>query len=364
MTDIFSCEKAPQAVSAVRRLLTQHSADAIEATPLGGCNALAFRVDAGAETYFVRVLPEEGEWDEFNMKTVGVCVASTTSCGEAGVTAAVLAADEGAVIQAWRDGKRVSDFSQTEQFDAAERIGEMISAIHSVPLCAATELPAPHSFYRHDIKADRRCDDIAMTECWEYLESVDRLNGIGGELVLSHGDLHNKNVLVQPDGSLLAVDLELAGQARRAFDLAFWNYHWEMFGTCTAYPPLSIRCRIARSYLQAATNHVCESDLDDLMFAVEFEVLRVALLRINHSDVDMDKKAAYKLQLPVACELLKQAQGGDEVIRSAIIQKGILPFSLEHVAACTEVIEFSLPTMLHLPTPQSPVHAPLVAAIC
>lgn len=100
------------------------------------------------------------------------------------------------------------------------------------------------------------------------------------------------------------------------------------------------------------------------MFAVEFEVLRVALLRINHSDVDMDKKAAYKLQLPVACELLKQAQGGDEVIRSAIIQKGILPFSLEHVAACTEVIEFSLPTMLHLPTPQRPVHAPLVAAIC
>merc|ERR1719329_1471934 len=106
-----------------------------------------------------------------------------------------------------------------------------------------------------------------MTECWEYLESVDRLSGIGGELVLCHGDLHNK-------------------------------------------------------------------------------------------------KAAYKLQLPVACEMLKRAQGGDEAIRSAIIQKGILPFSLDHVAACTEVIEFSLPTMLQLRTPVSSVHAPLVTTFC
>lgn len=331
MTDSFSAEKAPQAIAAVKRLMPKHASDEITAEPLGGCNALAFRVDAGKDTFFVRVLPADGEWDEYNMKTVPVCAASTQSCGEAGLTAKVLAADDSAIIQAWREGLRLADFDEDSQFSEARRIGRMIAALHAVPVCEANSEPAPHAFYEWDIKADRLKDEPSTTECWKYLNTRQRLDGVGNEIVLNHGDLHNKNVLVQKDGSLLAVDLELSGQACRAFDLAFWNYHWDMFGT-RGYPSFKTRQAIASSYLEASNCSAKESDVRDLMFAIEHEVLRVAVLRTNHSELPEETKAAYMVQLPLACQLLESAKIGDQAVRNAVVEKGLLPFSLEQIA--------------------------------
>merc|ERR1719502_325587 len=137
--------------------MPQHANDNIKATPLGGCNAQAFKVDAGACSYFVRVLPEDGEWDEYNMATVAPCVANTRSLGEVGVTAPVLAADEAAVVQAFMPGERMEyqnwdELSHNMQFDEAKRVGEMVATIHAAKSSDPDGAPAPHCHYQWDIK--------------------------------------------------------------------------------------------------------------------------------------------------------------------------------------------------------------------
>ena len=49
---------------------------------------------------------------------------------------------------------------------------------------------------------------------------------------------------------------------------------------------------------------------------------RVALSRANHVDAAM--RRAYVAELPLACRLLRRAQVGDEDLRDAIIEQGVL----------------------------------------
>jgi len=335
MTDAYSVERAPRALAAVKKLLPQHVMDVLTAEPLGGCNAQCFRVDAGTESYFVRVLPKEGEWDELNMKTVSTCITNTRALGEACVTARVLASDESAVIQEFVPGQRMEyqnwmDLSEDEQCEEARRIGQMIAAVHAVPLPDPSAPFAPHCFYTWDIKAEKPADEQALLEIWQYIESQEAPSGVAGEIVLTHGDLHNKNVLEKVDGSLLVVDLELSGLGHRAFDLAFFFFHWEWF-LAAGYPSLAARQAIARSYLEASKHPTSDASISELLWEVECVVLRVALLRASHDEIGEEKRVQYRVQLPLACELVKKARHGDQALRKAVVEQGLLPLSFEQL---------------------------------
>jgi len=269
---------------------------------------------------------------------VSTCVANTRALGEVGVTAPVLADDEAAVIQSFMPGERMeyqnwTDLTHNMQSDEASRIGAMIAKIHAAPLPDPNGALAPHCHYQWDIKAERFAIAEPLVECWKHIESREAPSGVGGEIVLTHGDLHNKNVLVQADGSLLAVDLELSGLGYRAFDLAFFFFHWEWFGT-SGYPGFGARRAIASSYLNAAQRGVTDADVCDFLWEVEYIILRIALLRTDHADTLKETRDMYMTQLPVACEILKTARSGDQVARDAVIQQGLLPLSL---SICREV---------------------------
>jgi len=144
--------------------------------------------------------------------------------------------------------------------------------------------------------------------------------------------LHNKNVIVRPDGSLLAVDLELSGVGHRAFDLAFFFFHWEWFGEA-GYPSLDARKAIVTSYLRAANYPANEADVRNLLWEVEYTLLRIAVLRANHADIGEHRKETYMTQLPLACDLLKKARSGDQLVRNEVVDRGLLPLSFEHLPA-------------------------------
>jgi len=254
--------------------------------------------------------------------------------GSAGVTAQVVADDDKAVIQTFLPGGERLEYqdwdklSENEQHDQAERIGAMIAAIHAVPNPDPRAALAPHCHYHWDIKGDGYAMEQPLLECWDYIESRAAPQGVGGEVVLTHGDLHNKNVLVKLDGSLLPVDLELSGQGHRAFDIAFFFFHWDWFHPTNGYPSLSARQAIARSYLKAAKYPATDADVRDLLWDVEYIVLRIAVLRANHEDIGEARRNMYMFQLPVACELLRGARRGDVALRSAVVDRGLLALSL------------------------------------
>lgn len=133
---------------------------------------------------------------------------------------------------------------------------------------------------------------------------------------------------MKADGALLAVDLELSGQGHRAFDIAFFFFHWEWFHPTNGYPCLSARQAIARSYLKAASYPATDADVHGLLWDVEYVVLRIAVLRANHEDIGEARRNTYLTQLPLACELLSSARLGDLSLQSAVVARGLLPLSL------------------------------------
>merc|ERR1712080_271438 len=69
-----------------------------------------------------------------------------------------------------------------------------------------------------------------LLNVYKYLDSRPDATGVGGEKVFYHGDTHRENILLQEDGTILAVDLELCGVGPRAADLALFFWHWGWFG--------------------------------------------------------------------------------------------------------------------------------------
>ena len=234
--------RGPRAVYAVRRLLPDHvRAPSIKmrATSMGGSNGQTYRVDVPEqrsngesvqESYFVRVLPAGYESNAWNKRFAESCVANTVAASDAGVTAAVLAADEAALVQQFIPSARVETTAwrnTLEDHADARRFGAMVAAIHAVPYPDPSAPLAPHCFYCWYDMPEWYARDPPLLSCWEYLDAREPPPGVGGEVVFTHGDLHLKNLLVSlEDGSLVPVDFELSGRGHRASDLAFFFWHW------------------------------------------------------------------------------------------------------------------------------------------
>ena len=261
----------------------------------------------------------------------------------------------------------------------------MVAAIHAVPYPDPSAPLAPHCFYCWYDMPEWYARDPSLLACWEYMEAREPPPGVGGEVVFTHGDLHLKNLLVSlEDGSLVPVDLELSGRGHRASDLAFFFWHWSPSFAAKPYPCFAARQAVARAYLAASGLPASRDDVCELLYAVEYcvprgagrarerpdvtlgrlplvsadfgtsdhpsersrradacfrnararnarveaalnrplQVPRVALSRANHVDADM--RRAYVAELPLACRLLRRAQVGDEDLRDAIIEQGVL----------------------------------------
>ncbi|KAK7230981.1 hypothetical protein SO694_00077184 [Aureococcus anophagefferens] len=302
--------RGPRAVYAVRRLLPDHvRAPSIKmrATSMGGSNGQTYRVDVPEqrsngesvqESYFVRVLPAGYEANAWNRRFAESCVANTVAASDAGVTAAVLAADETALVQqfipsarvettAWRAGRETGATwrNTLEDHADARRFGAMVAAIHAVPYPDPSAPLAPHCFYCWYDMPEWYARDPSLLACWEYMEAREPPPGVGGEVVFTHGDLHLKNLLVSlEDGSLVPVDLELSGRGHRASDLAFFFWHWS--------PSFAAR----NSNLQRDFN-VGDEDLRDAI--IEQGVL--ALAAAGHAPGDDDAGLFGHCSTPCAC---------------------------------------------------------------
>ena len=335
--------RGPRAVYAVRRLLPDHvRAPSIKmrATSMGGSNGQTYRVDVPEqrsngesvqESYFVRVLPAGYEANAWNVRFAESCVANTVAASDAGVTAAVLAADEAALVQQFIPSARVETTAwrnTLEDHADARRFGAMVAAIHAVPYPDPSAPLAPHCFYCWYDMPEWYARDPPLLSCWEYLDAREPPPGVGGEVVFTHGDLHNKNVLVSlADGGLVPVDFELSGRGHRAFDLAFFFWHWSPNFVAKPYPCFPARQAVARAYLAASGLPAYRDDVCDLLYAVEYCIPRVALSRANHVGPDM--RQDYLAHLPVACKILRRAAVGDEDVRDAVIEQGILPLAAQ-----------------------------------
>ena len=187
---------------------------------------------------------------------------------------------------------------------------------------------SPPGFYCWYDMPEWYAQDPPFLQCWEYLEAREPPPGVGGEVVFTHGDLHNKNVLVSlADGGLVPVDFELSGRGHRAFDLAFFFWHWSPNFVAKPYPCFPTRQAVARAYLAASGLPAYRDDVCDLLYAVEYCIPRVALSRANHVGPDM--RQDYLAHLPVACKILRRAAVGDEDVRDAVIEQGILPLAAQ-----------------------------------
>ena len=165
-----------------------------------------------------------------------------------------------------------------------------------------------------------------LLNCWEYVEAREAPPGVGGEVVFTHGDLHLKNLIVSlEDGGLVPVDFELSGRGHRAFDLAFFFWHWSPNFMARPYPCFVARQAVARAYLAASGLPAYKDDVNDLLWAVEYAIPRIALSRANH--VGEDQKRAYIAQLPLACQILRRAAAGDFEVRDAVVEAGLLPLA-------------------------------------
>ena len=166
----------------------------------------------------------------------------------------------------------------------------------------------------------------ALLSCWEYIEAREPPAGVGGEVVFTHGDLHLKNLLVSlEDGALVPVDFELSGRGHRSFDMAFFFWHWSPDFMANPYPGFAARQAVARAYLAASGLPAYRDDVCELLWAVEYSIPRIALSRANHVGEAM--KQTYVEQLPLACRILRKAAAGDEDVRDAVIEQGILPLA-------------------------------------
>ncbi|KAH8065033.1 hypothetical protein JL722_1929 [Aureococcus anophagefferens] len=257
--------RGPRAVYAVRRLLPDHvRAPSIKmrATSMGGSNGQTYRVDVPEqrsngesvqESYFVRVLPAGYEANAWNRRFAESCVANTVAASDAGVTAAVLAADETALVQqfipsarvettAWRAGRETGATwrNTLEDHADARRFGAMVAAIHAVPYPDPSAPLAPHCFY-----------------CW--------------------------------------------------YDMPEWSF------AAKPYPCFAARQAVARAYLAASGLPASRDDVCELLYAVEYcvgdEDLRdaiieqgvLALAAAGHAPGDDDAGLFGHCSTPCAC---------------------------------------------------------------
>ena len=137
------------------------------------------------------------------------------------------------------------------------------------------------------------------------------------------GDCHTKNVAVNLDTERLCmVDWDLAEPGPRAADLAFFFWHWGWNGTggdtAAGYPSLVVRRAVVAGYFTQIGYPTDEQSIDEMLFDVEFEVVRVALGRAAHDKTRFDPGRV----LPRMPELFAKADQGDSSLKQQIVEFG------------------------------------------
>lgn len=182
------------------------------------------------------------------------------------------------------------------------------------------------------IKGEERIREEAkgpLLDVYKYLDSRPDATGVSGEKVFYHGDTHMENMLLQDDGTILAVDLELSGVGPRVADLAFFFWHWDWFhkGGNGDYPSLSVRQSIVHSYLAASGLSTAGQDVQQMLLDIEYEVVRVAMCRLLHCSNPSTIMVPFMHK--ALCEADQETSGKQGSMKSYIVEKGIMAVAFE-----------------------------------
>lgn len=337
--------KKTQVAEAVSRLLGCKKPEEAQIQPKGGCNGVAFSVawsasEAGSvnmrDELFVKLPTGWGNPWEFQCQYA-------KDIGNAGIGPFVLGSDADALIQPMLPGRWLATWSewdkqpQQDKVPTATCVGQFLALLHKVPVDPGTPA-APRYFYHWSavpswIEGDKRLKQDEKQALLDVCKFIDQKEveqakvkledqTFGAARVLTHGDLHMENILVQNDGSLHAVDLELAGPGPRVSDLAFFFWHWDWPGKNGGggYPTLAVRQGIVTAYLMASSLDPSPSDVQQLLWEIEWEILRVAICRTTHC------KGPNGVMVPLMRDFLVASES-DSSVKAKIVEQGVMPMA-------------------------------------
>lgn len=143
-------------------------------------------------------------------------------------------------------------------------------------------------------------------------------------LVLTHGDLHSANILVE-NNRLYFIDFETAGPRPRETDLAYLFYYAPVSYCRRDYVSKSLREAFAESYLhECDPKPISREEIEMLLFDIEVESLfQIALLigRLREKHIDVHEE--YAALFPIMHEILVEARQNDR-IRAQVVNVGVL----------------------------------------
>lgn len=284
--------------------------------------------------FFVKLLSDEDD--------VGTPVENTRLIGLAGLGPELIGADGDAMVQALVPGKWLpswhewSKLPKDQQSPSSETIGMFFAAMHRIKI--DTEAPiTPRCFGAWPeipkwVECETRiCEEAKgpLLDVYKYLDSRPDATGVGGEKVFYHGDTHMENMLLQEDGTILAVDLDLSGVGPRVADLAFFFWHWDWFhkGGKGGYPSSSVRQSIVHSYLGASGLSTEGRDVQQMLLDIEYEVARVAMCRLTHCEEPSE--VMIPLMHKALCEADEETSGKQGSMKNYIVEQGIMAVAFE-----------------------------------
>jgi len=298
--------------------------------PLDGTSKCVFKLTSPekAGAYSVRVLRPGTDRNLIGVSRV---------LAAAGLAPEVVGASKTALVQRWIEGAPPSGL-RLQDDGAVERLARFVGKFHSVsfnrgmeetPKARPCDLREFAWLLQRPLSA-RGLDLILEINRLERELPQDNRN----ELVLTHGDLHYKNML-ECEGRLWVVDLEMVGPRPRSTDLAYLfimaslKEHTQGF----SYPSVETRRQFAAAYLEECGRSNSSADVEALLYSVEREAPFQATFLGCYFLIYAAQTAGHigftlLTMVPWARRVLVRAST-DHNVRQAVTQKGVITLALE-----------------------------------
>lgn len=348
-----------------------HDLSSAAVQPLSGTSRCVFKLSSSErqEAYSVRVLRPGTDRNLIGVSRV---------LAAAGLTPAVVGFSRTALVQQWIEGTPPSGL-RLQEIGAVERLARFVGKFHNVSLNRGMEeTPKARPYDLREfaflLQAPLAGRGLDLNREIDHLEREVPKNA-RKELVLTHGDLHYGN-MVESDGCLWAIDLEMVGPRPRETDLAYLFIMAALRDvTGYPYPSLETRQQFARAYLEECGKPCSLADVEELLFAVEretpFQAMFLGCYFLLHA-ADTSSQIGLTLlsMTPWARRALVRAST-DSAAKQAVLVKGVtsIAFSAQMAAAATSGKDWTSAPFsreglrLYDKTDSSPVVAPSSASV-
>lgn len=245
----------------------------------GGITNQNYRVDAGAESFVLRIGGAKTEWLGIDRANE---YAATKAAAEIGIAPEIVGfiLPEGYLITRFIRGREIS-LDEMRQPETLQEIGPTLKKIHALPPSRATF--SPFQVVRDYEKLARENNVTTFPENYAQLrERMDEIENafarISAAPVLCHNDLLNGNFLRDEQGNVRILDWEYAGMGDKFFDLANFAAHHELddaqihilldayFGAATPHEFARLKLMQAMSDFREAIWGVLQQGISELAF--------------------------------------------------------------------------------------------------